>query len=376
MRDAERRWRKLFESAWKTILESEDLKRLPPKVRLRISSDVDASECAKINWHPELQILISKAFLPSLHQEVEKLSPALIRLAFASPRAQKEGQTAILSAVEDIAISFVLLHELFHLMGGHFGWLSKHRNIDRFDERHLGFALAVRSRRRKVHVAAPGIPANSPSRSAMTTSYVLESEADCNAIQWLTRYSVLAGLRTLLRAKDSPMTDFAPKHRQAAFRLALAAIWLVIRRMESSRTTLIQSSSEEHPLPITRLFMAFGTFVKEYSAISDISFDDHGGGYHRLSDDDVTSMREFLMLIMRPVLIADWNPDRETVSPRSLEAQMSIYFPDFANHMLDRAVSTVVGKEMIEMEKARFRMDKALKPFRYFPTAELRRLKR
>jgi len=116
--------------------------------------------------------------------------------------------------------------------------------------------------------------------------------------------------------------------------------------------------------------------VREYSVISEIHFDDEGGGQHTLSDKDVRSMRDFLKLVLSPVLKTDWNLERSTVPMNSLEGQMTLYFPDFANHMLNREVTTDVGREMLEMEKARFRMDRTLKPYRYFPTAELKRMQR
>ena len=55
---------------------------------------------------------------------------------------------------------------------------------------------------------------------------------------------------------------------------------------------------------------------------------------------------------------------------------MRFYFPDFANHMLNREVTTKVGRQIIQMEKARFRMNRTLKPYRFFPTMELRRRNR
>jgi hypothetical protein len=172
------------------------------------------------------------------------------------------------------------------------------------------------------------------------------------------------------------VTDLPPQKRRTAFRLAVASVWLIIRKLESSRITWLEASGKTHPLPVTRLFMAFGTFLQEYSIISDLEFDDAGGAQHRLSGKDINSMREFLQHILGPVLKADWSPGRGTVPSNSLEGQMRFYFPDFANHMLNREVTTKVGRQIIQMEKARFRMNRTLKPYRFFPTMELRRRNR
>lgn len=360
----ERRWERLFAGAWQTIVKSENLERLAPKVKVRFSPRMDARLCARIEWNRSVQIVISTKFAEELHRELTELGPTLSGLAFASSKTRKRHGLEVISAVEDLAISFVLLHELFHLLGGHFDWLRLERGIGHFDEQRIGLAFARQGSTRSL---------GRPSRAALTTSYVLESEADCNAVQWLIQYASLDRLQGLLRLKSPVIGDLPPKERLTAFRLALAAIWLVIRKLEFSRVTWLEHDGKTHPLPVTRLFMAFGTLLREYSEISDIQYDAEGGGQHRLSARDIASIREFLLHVLGPVLKADWSPGSETVSSNSLEGQMRLYFPDFANHMLNREVTTKVGRQMIQMERARFRMDRTLRPFRFFPTAELQR---
>jgi hypothetical protein len=109
--------------------------------------------------------------------------------------------------------------------------------------------------------------------------------------------------------------------------------------------------------------------------IEELRYDSHGGGQHTLSDDDVRSMNEFLKKVLLPVLRSDWNPRSESLPPSSLEAQLLHYFPDFGNHLLNRPVVTAVGREMLRMERARFRMHRSLRRFRYYRAAELKRLK-
>ena len=360
----ENRWRMLFAAAWQTILQSDSLMRLPPKVKIEFSRRIDASECARIEWSRNIRLVISSKFASDLDQELTRLAPTLSGLAFASPEARKTRRLEVVAAVGDIAVTFVLLHELFHLMGGHLNWMSKPSGIAQFDEQRLGLAFG--------QYPSPGSRERA-SRSSLSTSYVLESEADSNAIQWLIQFTELDPLCRLLRAKNLAVMDWAPQKRQPAFRLVLAAVWLIIRKLESSRSTWPELQGKTHPLPVTRLFIAFGTLLQEYSVISDIEYDEAGGGQHRPSGGDVPSIREFLWLVMGPVLKADWSPGGETVPPNSLEGQMVFYFPDFANHMLNREVTPAVGRQIIHMERARFRMDRTLKPYRFFPAAQLRR---
>lgn len=358
------RLKSLFTSTWEAIVQDESLRGKPPHVSLRFSARLDSSVCARIEWDESIRIVISQKFILTFHEELQSVAPTLARLAFASRAAQKKHITAVVGAVEEMALSFILLHEIFHLMGGHMGWMSKRKNAASFDERLLGLAFAQQSSKNKAR----------PTQVALSEAYLLESEADCTALQWLIQFDALPSLCRLLRTRIAAMMDFPSKRRPTAFRLALTAIWLVIRKMESSRAEWMQAGSETHPLPITRLFAAFGTFVQEYSVISDLRFDDRGGGHHKLSRSDVTSMQEFLREVLGPVLKADWNPHTETLPARSLEVQMTIYFPDFANHLLNRKVSTVVGREILQMERARFGMDRKMKPFRFFPVVEVRGL--
>jgi len=308
--------------------------------------------------------VISSRFGEELQRELAGLAPTLAALAFASVETRRKRQSEVVSAIEEIAVSFILLHEVFHLMGGHLDWAAAQRGIAHFDEQRLGMAFGRQRASKK---------SKSIHRVGLSAAYVLESEADCNAIQWLLQSAELGELLGLLRTRLKAAKDFAPQKRQAAFRLVLAAVWLVIRKLESSRATWLQQRGKTHPLPVTRLFMAVGTFLREYSEISDIQYDEKGGGQHQLRARDIVSMRRFLQRVLAPVLKADWSPEHETVPPNSLEGQMRLYFPDFANHMLNRKVTTEVGRQMIQMERARFRMDRTLKPYRFFPTAELRR---
>ena len=128
--------------------------------------------------------------------------------------------------------------------------------------------------------------------------------------------------------------DWAPQKRQPAFRLVLAAVWLIIRRLESSRSTWLELQGKTHPLPVTRLFIAFGTLLREYSVISDIEYDEAGGAHTDLSGRDIPSMRRVPSARHGTGVEADWSPGARTVPVEQLGRANEFYFPDFANHML------------------------------------------
>lgn len=183
-----------------------------------------------------------------------------------------------------------------------------------------------------------------------------------------------ATLQRRLKTRARTIMNFPKQRRMVAFRLVVAAVWLVIRTMESARREVIAYNSKTHPLPSTRAYTVFGECLRAYSMVDEVRYDSHGGGQHTLGENDVRSMKEFLKKVLLPVLRSDWNPRSEPLPSASLKAQLLHYFPDFGNHLLNRPVVTGVGREMLRMERARFRMDRSLCRFRYYRAAELKRL--
>jgi hypothetical protein len=111
-----------------------------------------------------------------------------------------------------------------------------------------------------------------------------------------------------------------------------------------------------------------------YSEISILRYDARGGAQHKLTEKDVNAIRDFLQHILSPVLKCDWNPVSRNLPRESLEAQLRFYLRDYGNHLLNRPVETIAGRELVRMEKARFRMDRSLQSFRYYRSVKLKHM--
>ena len=355
-------WILTFRSLWRRIARDARLVRTPPTPEIILSNRLAAYRCAQIEWGNFARIVISARYAAQLRSELREHQQALVTLASLPYRPTRRHPDRILKVIEQLVVSFVLLHEIFHLMSGHVGLISSGANAQSFDEFSIGMFSAEDRGEKQT---------DPPSERKMAEAYFLESEADCCALQWIIQ---MAMPMSLSRHLGQPVPDFsslAAVQRIVGFRMVLTAAWMTLRRMELNRARWMGRASETHPLPGARLFLAIGTLLQEYSEISELRFDRQGGGHHTLTGSDITTITTFLHEILSPVLTADWNPDEDVVKRGSLEALMVTAFPDFANHMLNRRPQTPVGREVSRMERVRLRIYPRLARHRYFPVIQI-----
>jgi hypothetical protein len=361
-------WQNRFATVWEELRNDSQLQDVPPDLFLCFSDRLSSKKAARIRGGKRLVIEISNQFVQGLEEDFSELQGMLVNLMSGSPVAERLEPVDVTKLFRELTSSFVILHEIFHLISGHVAWRLSKRPGQHFDEADLGLQLGS-SRRKET--------SSNPSYSAIADAYFLESEADCTAVQWMILSMSQPTLRRILETRARTIMTFPKQRRVVAFRLLVAAVWLVIRTMESARRKVIANGSNTHPLPSTRAYTVFGECLSAYSVVEDVRYDSRGGAQRTLSDNDVRSMNEFLKKVLIPVLRSEWNPrSGELLPPASLEAQLIHYFPDFGNHLLNRPAETAVGREMLRLERARFRMDRSLRRFRYYRPAELKRLER
>jgi hypothetical protein len=365
IRATDRKWKRLFGALWSRIVSDERLQRLPREPRVIFSDTLDAAVCAEIRWDgPGVVITVSTRFVAEVRTELENHQETLVELASEGGR-RTPSSARVVGAVEELLVSFILLHEVTHLVNGHVDWMEARKKARSFDERRLGLFSAASH--------GPGVTKR-PSYKTIVKAYLLESEADCTALQWIVQSTYPAGLKQLLGRKAEVITALPDVERLVGFRLVFTAAWLAVRRMEDSRTAWIDDDSQTHPLPGTRLFSAMSTLIQEYASISSLRFDAKGGAHHTLSAPDVEEIKTCLTRILLPVLVANWNPGDDIVEQEKLEALIRATIPDLPNYMLNRKLTTEVGREVVRMERVRLGMYEELAPFRHFPTMRIRPL--
>ena len=131
----------MFQTLWRLIARDERLKRLPPKPTVIFSSELDSTVCAQIEWENSVVITISTGFIAEITEELLSYSQTLVILV-SEPSRRIPSSERVLRAVEELIVSFIILHEIFHLVGGHVAWMSSQAELSFFDECRLGVVLS------------------------------------------------------------------------------------------------------------------------------------------------------------------------------------------------------------------------------------------
>src|ERR1700691_6138161 len=108
----DQKWKRMFCALLRLIVRDERLQKLPPQPTLIFSQELDATVCAQIQWDPVV-ITISTGFIAEIRTELLNYGEALMKLA-SEPGRRNPRSEYVLRAVEELTLSFILLHEIFH----------------------------------------------------------------------------------------------------------------------------------------------------------------------------------------------------------------------------------------------------------------------
>ena len=188
----------------------------------------------------------------------------------------------------------MILHEAYHIFGGHFDALDTLAGEAAFRLDETGPAFSFDSR------APNPVPPN--------LAYFLELEADSSALQWLMQIAVPTTVQAFLDALEpgrdaiepDGLFDLEEPARSAVFRALLAAIWLVMLLLESRR----HGPSGTHPLSGARLLAATSTIMEQFAEI-DVSLSAEGRSAV-LDADQADDTIHFLTEVVKPVALAAW----------------------------------------------------------------------
>jgi hypothetical protein len=344
-----------------TIHASPLLRRRPGGPTLRISEDPDDERTAVIWLRERPEIEVFSSFLREIRADVDANAEAILAACLGDvPAVEAEAKRpALLDAVLHLSHSFVLLHELFHVLCGHADELRQARGGLALDEVHLG--LADRA-------------AATASDEEVSEAYYRELEADDTAIQWLIHAVPLEPLTPVLvysgsgrRAPRKSMGLSRGRSRVLSFRVLLVTLWLMIRLFERRRGAKLRARRARHPLPAARLLAAVATALEEYSA-ADTSRIDRATGkkLQTLDDRHVILMRGFFREVLKPVLVAPWPGLVVHLDDDGWETSPIWIAMESGNLLLKRPAETAPGIELEHLERLRPRMMERLEAYRYF----------
>jgi hypothetical protein len=348
---------------WSTLGEDTRIVKMPAMPT--IAFPASAGSTALI-WPGEpARIEVFQEFIGEIGDVVNSSAGALMAACLDGLEIEggQEAEAMVKRAALDLMQSFVILHEVFHLLCGHVEEFSRRdEELNRpLDEMHFGIDNSGFDER----------PTMALAQDELLKAYFREVEADDCALQCLLQLPMQDALLEIVASIDTPddsiptqplqLTGFA---QVVAFRLVFASAWTIMWLFEARRSQEIRKASHRHPLPAARLLAALFTIMEEFAGLISTP-DGRGRRSCILSETTAASSRLFLDAVLKPVFKMPW-PDLPNVA----ELSPQIIVLDLASLMLNREPQSAAGRELSRLNGIRSEMTRRLRPYRYYELEE------
>lgn len=354
---AERKLSKTLRHWLRELNRHGKLRRQLPRIRLEMICS--ATITAQIIPYKTPVIEVSRPFLKAIRRELDSVLDSMMKscldgIEFPASKIATV-QRLVSGACHDCVLSFVVLHEVFHVLCGHTALTPAGRP---FSEISLGLNDSVPRMKREAEVLE---------------AYHQEVEADCCALQCLVELPLTVKPLTLLSQMDADQPEITTTTRVAdlrkipkvvAYRLLLLTAWVVVRLFERTRSVVLQKRNRSHPLPDARMLAAISTLFEEYCGINQHrQIDVHGQPWHRLTAKTEKEGRQFLECVLKPFARATFE---KGLRRRSQAAGPEWMLVEFGNLISKAGVLTEAGREIEKLNTVRRRMAGRLAALRYY----------
>ncbi len=306
-------------------------------------------------------IRISELFVADLEEEIASLRESLVEacLSGIAEQADLEVRNLTAACLFDFAISFLLMHELHHLLGGHieaFGTKTA-AGFGSCDESAFGLPTACSSRPPEEH-------------DALHRRYYLELESDDTALQVVMQASALsfavAALTTRLERTPDTATQAVFESyddaRLVLFRAALASFWTMIGMLERRQPSGGSRDASTHPLPAARLLAGVCTIAEQFAELrANIGVD--GMKSCVLGEDEAAAIQTFARSVLGPILRVSLRVGGND-APAGLREVA--FLRELGATLTNKHATTPFGAELIAIQRLRPRMTAILRVHRYF----------
>ena len=155
-----------FEALVPRVASALGLHRAMPQVSTTVTPLTDFGASVRHpGGHPgRVVVEFHMGALVGLHAAIEAHATELLRAVLADLAVREIDEAHVLTLVYDTALTFIQLHELFHLLGGHLDFRHREYGLAELSELSLGYATS------------------SPTGLSEELAYALELEADGNAL--------------------------------------------------------------------------------------------------------------------------------------------------------------------------------------------------
>lgn len=346
---------------WKAIKSDPRLSELPPAPSFELIEDAPF-EIAQVVPYSTPAIEVASSFTKDIEQEVSSNLHAasqavLFGLEFGD--AIDEAEEFVRSALQENVVSFVVLHELFHVLAGHLR--EQHKYSDSklpLSEMSLGMASS--------HVA------NEVDESELLKAYYREFEVDDCALQAMVQLPLHDESLSFLSSIDIDEQDGTLAYelinstglpKVFGYRLIAVSAWLIVRLIESKRTPEIRQQFEDHPLPSSRLLSCFTTLLEEYAKLAGEELESDGRRSRKPSEDEANSIVDFFDLVLKPLTI--FMPSIESHSSKAPLATIEL-MREMGQLMFDGEMKTDAGRLVLRLQSLRPEMEVRLATCRYY----------
>jgi len=309
-----------------------------------------------------------KSFSRDLSENVEVLAKAVLPSGVSGQDAQRE---AFLSGIAELAESFLLLHELFHICCGHVGWMASRQTRDQvfsYGEIEAGFDSSI--------------PRPSHSRSNIWAGYFREMEADNSALQWLVRAPLPVSMRGLScfppddrESSPIPIFELSGRARRLAFAAVLNAVWLMLLALQNNRTQRTDALTRgvgvwrrtTHPVPAARVIAAVFTLLAQYAELTSGRFDSAGYQMQVLTGAQAAAARDFVRRPLRKTLRAAWRGGFAYSEREESSFNPTVIILEVLHLLKGEVPASVAGEQLHQLQALRFAQAAKYARFRQLP---------
>ncbi len=279
-------------------------------------------------------------------------SSAFVGLAVIDKHDDQFDLDVLLTTVFDVAVYFILLHELYHVYEGHLGFLVSETSLGLLSEASLALAE----------------PTEDFDASA---AYFFEMEADGAAVASLVSHlnfrDVLAQAQAFgaLDPAHQVFDELRGEARDYVFRVVLASAWITTALMELHR-----SDPSKGLLPSTRLLAMCSGLMAWYAQIDSARLNEHGELIQTLSQEQTDSISRFLERVAKPVCTHLWDfPYAHEPTKHALflgTTSLTQFLHELKAVVLMQPSISEIGAQLARTEGIRNRVTSALSSFKLF----------
>ncbi|MCD0463053.1 hypothetical protein [Roseiconus lacunae] len=343
---------------WRAIKTDDRLIGSPPAPSFELVADPTLA-VAQITLLEIPAIEVSAAFVGEMLAHLEENFShvcASVLSGLEYDESDVETTNFVRKALVEQIISFVNLHELFHILSGHLRDLQNqsHSEIESLSEQTLGMANSSTMLRQE----------------DIDESYYREFEADNCGLQSMVQLPMPVETIEFLSAVEvdngfltQSLIECEGVPKVIGFRLIGVATWLMVRLIESKRHSAIQATFDDHPLPEARLLSCLTTLQEEYASLSAEVVDGEIQRSIEPSEEQSRQIVDFSELVLKPMMLhlpAIQNaPDLPPVTLVDLAH-------DMARLMFGGELNTDAGREVLRLQSMREAMESRLSKLRYY----------